>query len=139
MVLYATPLLYAQENPENATYYKSFYKTNIDLVSGTENWAKNIASIVYSEDIPEEEKTFSFLVSKRENMLLVNNELTMKEEDDSVDMAQNCTTLEKTCRSENCVKNVLIEILGEGNRNVLIKYERKMLAVKIYYTYQDCK
>ena len=61
------------------------------------------------------------------------------DKDDKDGAGKSCETLKKTCRSEKCVASTLIEILGDGDRDVLIKYERKMLSVQIYYTYQDCQ
>jgi hypothetical protein len=139
IILCTTPFSYGQESSAGTNTYKSLYKARIDLNQGTQNWAKNIASVVFDETISENEKVYEFYVSKQENDLLINSEIPMMSENENKEEgSKNCNTLKKTCRSEKCVANTLIEILGDGSRNVLIKYERKMLSVQIYYTYQDC-
>jgi len=139
LVLCNTLFSYGQVNSADTNTYKSLYKARIDLKQGTQNWAKNIATVVFDETISENEKVHEFYVSKQENDLLINSEIPiMSENENKEEGSKNCSTLKKTCRSEKCVANTLIEILGDGSRNVLIKYERKMLSVQIYYTYQDC-
>ncbi len=139
MVL-AVSVLYAQDDQESTNAYKSLYKTKIDLKKGTEDWANNIASVVFDESIPENQKTTEFNISKQKNNLLVNSEIPLRSnKNDKDEDSKSCETVKKTCRSEKCVASTLIEILGDGDRDVLIKYERKMLSVQIYYTYQDCQ
>lgn len=139
----AAPFLYGQENSESTNAHKSLYVTKIDLTKGTEgteDWAEKIASVVFDETISEDEKTYEFYVSKQENDLLVNQEMPLKSDKvNKEESSNNCETVKKTCRSEKCIANTLIEILGDGDRDVLIKYERKLLAVQIYFTYQDCQ
>ncbi|MFD0796010.1 hypothetical protein ACFQZJ_00945 [Maribacter chungangensis] len=133
-------LLSGQENPENTSTPKSLFDTKIDLNKGTTNWAAGVASVVFDKNIPENQKTAEFYVFKQDNDLLVNQETPMmKDNTKEGDNIKNCETLKKTCRSEKCVTDALIEILGNGDRNVLIKYERKLLSVQIFYTYQDCQ
>ena len=136
----AVSILCAQENQESTNAYKSLYKTKIDLTVGADDWANNIASVIFDESIPENQKTTEFNISKQKNNLLVNNEIPLRSnKDDKDEDSKSCETVKKTCRSEKCVASTLIEILGDGDRDVLIKYERKMLSVQIYYTYQDCQ
>lgn len=133
------PFLYGQENSKNENVNQSKYEYRIDLTKGTKDWAKKIASVVFDETIPEDEKTAEFHISKQQNDLLVNPEAPLKSDKTSKEETlNNCKTLTKTCRSEKCVESTLIEILGKGDRNVVIKYERKLLSVQINYTYQDC-
>jgi hypothetical protein len=128
--------LRSQENPKD-TKSTSLYTANIDLNKGTADWAIGIASTVFDETIPEDQKTSEFYIFKQGQNLLVNQEIPLKT--DNTEALKNCETLKKTCRSEQCVSDTLIGILGDGDRNVLIKYERKLLSVQIYYTYQDCQ
>jgi len=137
ILLCVSSFLYSQDNSEKLETDKTLYETKIDLKEGAQGWAKNIASIIFDETISEDKKTSEFYISKQDNSLLVNGELPLGIE--KVVGDKNCKTEKKTCRSEKCVANTLIEILGDGSRNVLIKYERKMLSVQIYYTYQDCQ
>jgi hypothetical protein len=128
--------LYSQDNSEKLESNKVFYESKIDLKEGTQKWSNNVASIIFDDTISEDEKTLEFHVFKQDNNLIVNGEMPLRS--DKLGRDQNCNTEKKTCRSEKCVANTLIEILGDGSRNVLIRYERKMLSVQIYYTYQDC-
>ncbi len=135
--LCVTTCLNAQETTDSTNTYKSLYTAKIDLAKGTETWSKSIAAVVFDKTISEGDKTSEFFLLKQENDLLVNPEIPLKNNKD--EPLAICETLKKTCRSEECVADTLIEILGDGNRNVLIKYERKLLSVQIYYTYQDCQ
>lgn len=131
--------LYSQEHSDNSKIEPS-YTANIDLSKGTSDWANSIASTVFDKTIPENRKTSEFSIFKQGQYLLVNSEIPLKSNGaEDTRATKNCQTLKKTCRSEQCVADTLIDILGDGDRNVLIKYERKMLSVQIYYTYQDCQ
>jgi len=52
--------------------------------------------------------------------------------------AKPCKTESITCHNAEEVKAALIKIIGDGTRDVIIKYDRKLLSVEISYTYQDC-
>jgi hypothetical protein len=122
--------LNAQETEDSTNTYKSLYNARIDLTTGTETWAKNITDIVFDETISEDEKTSQFYFLKQENTLLVNPKIPFKSHKVTKEEALIiCKTLKKICRSEKCVTSTLIAILGDGDRNVLIKYERKLLSV----------
>lgn len=133
-------LLSGQENSENISTHKALFDTKIDLNKGTTDWAQNVAEVLFDKTIQENQQTPEFYVFKQGNDLLVHQEAPMMNTNTKeVEKLKKCETLKKTCRSEECVTKTLIEILGEGDRNVLIKYERKLLSVQIYYTYQDCQ
>lgn len=139
LMLCVVSFLRSQEHP-NSTNTTSGYTANIDLNKGTADWANGIASEVFDKTIPEDQKTSEFRIFKQGENLLVNSETPLKSNGaEDTKATKNCQTLKKTCRSEQCVADTLIDILGDGDRNVLIKYERKMLSVQIYYTYQDCQ
>ncbi len=125
-------VLYGQENSSNTT----LYNTIIDLSKGTETWASNMAAVIFDTSVPDDEIGQELYLSSTENTLQVYSELPMNS--DKKEGTKNCSTQKKTCRSEKCVTETLIKILGDGDRNVTIKYERKLLSVQIYYTYQDC-
>lgn len=126
---------YGQEHSDS-TKTISPYTANIDLTKGTADWASGIAAAVFDTTLPEKQKTTEFTILKQGQYLLVNSEIPFKSGGEDT---KNCETLKKTCRSEQCVADTLIDILGDGDRNVVIKYERKLLSVQIYYTYQDCQ
>lgn len=135
-----SPIIYGQEGLEKKDTLKTANNTKINLNEGTKVWADNMASVVFDKTIAENKKIKEFYIYKQDNNLLVNQEIVLK--DNGANNEENlkaCETLKKTCRSEKCVAETLIEILGDGDRNVFIKYERKMLSVQIYYTYQDCQ
>ncbi len=127
-------VLYGQENSSNAK--TTLYNTTIDLSKGTEAWASDMAAVIFDKSVPDEKITQELYLSSRDNAIQVHSELPMNS--DNKEGTKNCATQKKTCRSEKCVTETLIKILGDGDRNVTIKYERKLLSVQIYYTYQDC-
>lgn len=140
VLLFISIFMRGQDNSEATANYKALYSAQIELSTGTDAWARGIASIVFDETLSEVNKTTIFQITRENNTLLVNGEVAlMNDKENTIKALKNCKTLKKTCRSEECVTDTLIEILGDGKRNVLIKYERKLLSVLIYYTYQDCQ
>lgn len=139
LVFFVACFSYGQESTSASKNYTSLYTASITVNEGTQNWSRSLASVIFDETIAENDKVNEFYISKSEDNLLVNSEMPMQLGKDGKEVgSNNCSTLKKTCRSEKCVASTLIKILGDGDRNVLIKYERKMLSVQIYYTYQDC-
>lgn len=49
-----------------------------------------------------------------------------------------CAEQSTRCYSRECVKTTLESILGDGKRDVIIKYERNLTNVLISWQYQDC-
>lgn len=133
-------VLCGQETPESMNNHKSLFDTKLNLDEGTKDWVTNVASMLFDKKIPKNQKNTEFYVVKQDKYLLVQQEIPMMNDNSTQNkILKTCETLKKTCRSEECVADTLVEILGDGTRNVLIKYERKLLSVQIYYTYQDCQ
>lgn len=133
-------VLCGQEPAESMSNQKSLFDTKLNLNEGTKDWVTDVASMLFDKKIPKNQKSTEFYVVKQDKYLLVQQEMPMMNDNNTQNESfETCETLKKTCRSEECVADTLVEILGDGTRNVLIKYERKLLSVQIYYTYQDCQ
>ncbi|NGP86911.1 hypothetical protein [Fodinibius halophilus] len=123
------------------------YDLNIDfskhkhpLNKGTDQLVKELADYIYDNKVNSDERINTFRIRTENKKLLINypikNSPNVKSQ--SYFLAEPCKPKKKTCRSEKCVKKALKDIIGDGDRDVNIEYDRKMFKVEIKYTYQDC-
>jgi hypothetical protein len=116
----------------------------IDLSAGKFNmeegigmFIRELTACIFTEEKGLTGKHRHVSIRRSGDELLINTPDT-KEIFNSRWTLQPCETKKITCRSERCVENALKTILGNGSRDVDIKYRRNPFSVTITYTYQDC-
>lgn len=108
-------------------------KGKFDLSQDIDVLSKEMTDLIFSVD----SEVQSFSIRKSNNILLINYPQSSPLLRGAAFLAP-CKTQKKTCRSKKCVKDTLKKILGDGDRDVDIKYRRNTFSVTIEYTYQDC-
>ncbi|WOC39616.1 hypothetical protein [Polaribacter sp. HL-MS24] len=116
-----------------------FSKGKFEIEKGINVLAKEMTDYIYDDKMGVNDKISNFNIRKSKSELLINIP-----SDNNSNLQQRmawdkpCKTKSKTCRSKSCVEKTLKEILGDGSRDVDIKYRRNTFSVTIEYTYQDC-
>lgn len=114
-----------------------FSKGKFKISEGMPNLAKELSDYIYSNDLKASERINQFNLRKSGNEILINYPLdTTTVKTFRMPLAP-CAPKTVTCRSESCVIETLIKILGDGSRDVNIEYRRNYASVTITYTYLE--